>query len=293
MNPIGKVMDFLTKIENLINHLIIKLQELTVSFIKKRTPAKVKVILMKLQNAWLFCVINFKRLPQITKTWLIAFIAKTKANLLSYNYKAKLKETYDAAMAQYKLRQPKNAGKFKAILYAPFMMMAQWLKGLSTAQSVLLLGFTAASFLAVCNIVFSGNRLLNQHLNEGRAPASIEDEIAYPRPVYYKKPTKHLEITSIRLPVYIPEVNELRSIDIDFVATLSNRSTRKWLEKKEFQLRDYLILHVEPLSASFPLEEEGKEIIRKKLLAEIDDFLILHQQDGHVTELKLTYILAN
>lgn len=284
-------MEFLTKIENFVNFLLIKLQELTVAFIKKTTPEKVKVWLGKVQNFFYFCGVNFKRLPQILKAWAIAFFQNTKSSLLGYDYKAKLNETYKAAMVQYKLRQPKSNGKLKALISAPFFMVAEWLRGLTTAQSVLLLGFSAASFLAVCNIVFSSQRLLQSN-EPARAPASVE-EIVNPRPVYYKKPTRHLEITSIRLPVYIPEVNELRSVDIDFTATLSNRSTRMWLEKKEFQLRDYLILHVEPLAASFPLEDEGKEIIRQKLLAEIDEFLKIHEQDGNVTELKLTYILAN
>jgi len=65
------------------------------------------------------------------------------------------------------------------------------------------------------------------------------------------------------------------------------------LEKLEFQLRDHLILNVEPMLASFPLEEEGKQILREKLTMEINDFLSERKIVGEVKEIKLIYILAN
>jgi hypothetical protein len=58
-------------------------------------------------------------------------------------------------------------------------------------------------------------------------------------------------------------------------------------------MRDHLILEMEPSVASFPLTEEGKEIIRQKLSTEIDVFLESHKITGHVEEIKVVYILAN
>jgi flagellar basal body-associated protein FliL len=91
----------------------------------------------------------------------------------------------------------------------------------------------------------------------------------------------------------MPKLNELRSIDIDFSATMSSRMSRMKLEKKEIELRDHLILNVEPMIVSFPLEDEGKEILRKKLTLEINDFMITHQIEGEVQDIKLIYVLAN
>ena len=74
---------------------------------------------------------------------------------------------------------------------------------------------------------------------------------------------------------------------------MSNRLSRMKLEKLEFQLRDHLVLNIEPMIAAFPLEDEGKEIIREKLTMEIHDFMKTHNIEGEVKDLKLVYILAN
>lgn len=282
-------MNFLVKIENAINFLLNKLGEL----IYKAIPAPVKAVFAKISAALLWLSQNMKSLPSLSKTFLIAFISKTKSSALGFDYKAALSETYKKAMAQYKEKSPESAGKIGTVLLTPFLMIGQWLKGLSAAQSMLLLSFSCASILAVIGIGFSGHKLMNTHGEDGRTPASVPEEVAYERPDYYKKQTKHLDISNLRLPVYVAQVNEIRSVDIDFTATTTNRNARMFLEKHEFQLRDHLILQLEPSVASFPLEEEGKEIIRRKLLNEVNDFLKQNEIEGEVSELKITYVLAN
>lgn len=280
-------MDLLVKIENAINFLLMRLAELML----KAMPKSVRTFFRNVNHCWVQFLVHFKSLPELAKKWLLLFIQKTKSYIASVSFKEALKETYQTAITQYKTRKASQVGKLKTFFLTPFLIMGQWLQGLSTSQSMLLLTFSAASFLAVVGIGFSGKKLLNTGEAQ-RAPASAE-EILYERPDYYKKSARHLEITNLRLPVYIPEVNEIRSVDIDFTATLSNRYSRAYLEKHEFHLRDHLILQMEPSVASFPLLDEGKQIIRQKLLLEINDFLKMNKIDGVVTDLKITYILAN
>lgn len=287
-------MDFMNKIEDLINKLLLRFQELFWLLVQKITPAPVKrwIELYRAKKAaaltWL------KKVPGLLKTWGLKKITDLKATLKSLDVKSKLVASYNAALARTKTDGKTDSGKFSAlkkILLAPVLVVSQWLQGLSAAQSLMLLGFTAASVLSVFSISFEGQRLLKQ-IESSRAPASaVEDE--YARPEYYKKQTRHVQFTNLRLPVFVAEVNELRSVDIDFIATLSTREAKLWLERQEFQLRDHLILNVEPLAAAFPLEEEGKEIIRQKLKAEVAQYLIDHKIKAEVIELKLTYILAN
>lgn len=281
-------MDLLVKIENAINFLLIKLTELML----KAVPKSVRVFFSKFNHCWVQFLLHFKNLPALGKKWLLLFFQKTKSFIASVSFKEALKETYQTAITQYKTRKASQVGKLKTFLLTPFLILGQWLQGLSVSQSMLLLTFSAASFLAVVGIGFSGKKLMSNNGEAERFPASAE-EILYERPEYYKKSARHLEITNLRLPVYIPEVNEIRSVDIDFTATLSNRYSRAYLEKHEFHLRDHLILQMEPSVASFPLLDEGKQIIRQKLLMEINDFLKVNKIDGVVTDLKITYILAN
>lgn len=278
-------MGLIEKLEILLNGLLFKLGEL----LWKVMPLPVKKFADKWQ-AWKLIVHDFvKTLPSLLKILFFKILATVKSIATSIDYKAIFVDSYKSAMARY---NGAKLGGLKKLILTPVLVFAQWLQGLTPGQSLMLVTFTCASILAVIGIGFSGQKLLNQGKDAGRTPASAE-EISYDRPGYYKKHTKHFTMTNFRLPVYIPELNEIRSVDVDFTATLSNRHARMFLEKWEFQLRDHLILQIEPSISSFPLEEEGKVIIKKKIWAEINDFLKLHEIDGEVTELKITYALAN
>ena len=279
-------MKLLEKIEILLNALLLKLGE----FCWKLIPESLKRKLAVMMNGFRNLVRVIKTWPSIIQLKLIVLFKILKSTAASFNYKAALQETYKKALAQ---SSSKSTGKLKTIFMAPFLIIGQWLNGLNAAQSMLLLTFSAGSFLAILGIFFSGQRLVAGKSDALRSPASIEEEIHYERPAYYKKQTKHFSVTNLRLPVYVAKVNEIRSVDLDFIATVTNRYSRIFLEKNEFQLRDHLILQLEPSIASFPLKEEGKTIIREKLLSEINDFLRLNEVEGEVVELKITYVLAN
>lgn len=281
-------MNLLEKIETYLNVLLLKLGELML----KALPGPIRAFFSAIANLWNQVILFFKKLPLLFKNLLLGIIGKVRNSLADGTYKTALKETYHNAITQYKARRSNQSGKLKTFLLTPFLVLGQWLQGLSTNQAALLLTFSGASFLAVIGIGFSGKKLLAPNDSSFRSPASTE-EILYDRPLYYKKEKKHLEITNLRLPVYIPKVNQIRSVDIDFTATLSNRYSRKYLEKHEFHLRDHLILQLEPSIAAFSLEEEGKEIIRQKLLFEINNYLKANHIEGEVLDLKITYILAN
>lgn len=285
-------MGLIEKLENFVNQMLILIGEIVARFVAKITPTKIKVVLSKMTKGFSKATTFAKHSPQLLIQSAPLLINKVTGTLNTI--KLKLTETYKAAMAQYAATSSQSRfAELKKTALTPFLMVGQWVKGLSAVQTVMLLGFTAASVLSAINIGFSGSRIHKQLTDNGRVPASVEEEISYDRPDYYKKQTRHLDMTSIRLPVYFANVNELKSIDIDFTATMSNRMARMKLEKLEFQLRDHLILHIEPMVASFPLEEEGKEIMRVKLIRELNDFLINHKIEGEVVELKITYVLAN
>lgn len=252
-------------------------------------PAKLVVFYASL----IYWIKNFKTLPAILTKFFTELFVKLKGTLLTIDYKAKYKETSALLQAHMRAQSAKGASKFKVLIAVPYIVVAQWLQGLSFGQSTLVISFTLASFIAGVSIFSTGNRLVGLQNMVTRTPASVEEEEKYDRPVYYKKDARHFLVSNIRIPVHFSEINELRTVDIDFNATLSNRQSRKFLEKYEFQLRDYLILNVEPSVASFPLEDEGREILKAKIRNEIDNFLKERQVEGFVEEIKMTYILAN
>lgn len=281
-------MKFFEKIENAINNLLLKLGEL----IAKAIPRKIKHFIYSIFQNFEKLKTFFKELPLKVFNFSLKLIKKIKAQASEINIKAVLTDSLSKVTQSYKDNGAKGAGKFKKIFLAPFYICGVWLKGLTAAQSILLLAFSCASFLSIIGIGFSGKKLMKSTEDISREPASV-DEVMYERPEYYKKQTKFFEMTNFRLAVYVAQVNEIHSVDLDFIITLSNRTTKAYLEKHDFYLRDHLILHMEPSVASFPLEEEGKEIIREKLISEINEYLRQNEVDGHVVEVKITYVLAN
>lgn len=287
-------MGLIEKLENLINKILILIGDLFIRACLKVLPAPMVSALRKVFSFLGSILTWIKNSPALLIKSLPTLISQAKALVLGFDFKAKFAETKKAALSQYtKSQEGAKVSDLKKTMLLPFLMMGQWLKGLSITQTFVLLGFSGASVLAGISIGFSGNKILQIHAEANRAPASVEEIVQYDRPDYYKKQVRHLELTNLRLPVFFPNLNELRSVDVDFSATISNRSARMKLEKLEFQLRDHLILHVEPMVASFPMEEEGKEIMRQKLLLEINVFMIHNKIEGEVKDLKLIYILAN
>ncbi len=276
-------MDFLYKLENFLNALILRLGDKLLSFV----PVKIRIFFETLPGRCLKIIAFSKTLPALFKEKLPGLKSYAK----EFDYKEKILEPLKEGLSKYNAGQKEKAGQLKVIFLAPFLIVGQWLKGLSAPQSLLLLFLSGASVLSGISIISSSSRLV-QGDEAGRAPAS-EEQVSYDRPAYYKKDSKHVTFSNLRLPVYLPEVNQLRSVDIDFTATMSTREGKQFLEKKEFQVRDHLILEIEPSVASFPLTEEGKEIIRQKLTAELDVFLKIHKINGNVEDLKVIYILAN
>lgn len=255
-------MNLLEKLEAAINNFLFLIGDHCTRIFLKIIPAD---------------VLNFfHRFLENLKAFFVRLM--TKANRL--NFKDKLNSNENLSSIS------------QTALMAP-ILLGQFFKRLSVTQTIVLLGFTSASILSGISMIFSAYSILGKHSIEARNPASVKAEIEYERPNYYKKPSRFFELNSLRLPIYFANLNELRTVDIDITATLSNRLARMKIEKLEFSLRDHLILNVEPMLASFPLEEEGKAILRKKMKMEINQFMKDNNIEGEVSDLKLIYLLAN
>jgi hypothetical protein len=286
--PIKKLMGLIEKLETLINNLIFKLLE----FLWRLVPSPIKKIIEKYRSLKQSFLSFLKNIPSLLKKYIPILLSQTKSKISSTNFKPAFSDETKAILDEYS-KNNKSAGKFKKVILLPWILVSKWFEDLSAAQTIGMFVFSAASILAVIGIGFSGQKIANLQKEASRIPASVEEEVPYARPIYYKKQTRHVEISNLRLPVYFANINEVKSVDIDFVATTSNRETKMFLDKHDFQLRDHLILQVEPSVAAFPLEEEGKDIIRKRLIQELNDFLKTYEIDGSVSEVRITYVLAN
>jgi len=265
-------MNFLTKIETFINHyLCLIINRLTPRFITK-------------------LITYLRSIP----SRILALIKETITSLKQINIKAHYAETYQKIISKVEDNKSKSPiVRFKSAAKTPFVMMYQWFSDLNAIQTMTLMSFSCASVFAFFSILYSGNQILEAGTHRAPASAEVAVEAEYQRPDYYKKSDKTFELLSLRIPVYFSGVNELRTMDIDLAATLSNRNAKNLLEKLEFQLRDHFILNLEPIKTEFTLTVEGREIIRQKLAQDIQVFMTINNIEGNVAELKVTYALAN
>lgn len=233
-----------------------------------------------------------KGIPQKLPEWKTYLIEKVVGAISIQEIKASLKESYQNARAQYESKKAASGNKLLSLLKMPYLMIRALFQGLSFNQSSMLIILTIASAFATYRITDTSIKLLKPTTERERSPASSE-EILYERPAYHKEAKRQLTFVSYRLHVYAGGVNDLRTVDIDFTVTVNNRFGRLFLDKKEFQLRDHLIHGIEPIEASFPLEDEGKEILRQKLISELNGYLKKNRVNAEVEDVQITYILVN
>lgn len=282
-------MKFLFKIEDLLNSALFWVGGKISKGWEKVRPAWV----VRLSTWWSLQVAKLKSIPVKLKQ----FIAKNKEApkaILSVDYKGIFTQALETGKKAY--LQHKQSSPVKAILSAlgmPFNFLFKWAKSLSPVQFVLLFSSTMASVLAVLGITLNSYRMVQKSEQRGRSPASVELEDPYDRPGYYKKETREVSFTNVKLPVFIMGITELQSLMIDFSVNASNRATKQWLERHEFQVRDHLVLTVEPLLPAYPLTDEGRAVLTEKIKHEINVFLKNREVEGEVREVRLIYILAN
>lgn len=275
-------MNFLFKIEDLINNALLWLGHKLVALWQRVCPkwlsSKWRAVALKLSE--------WKNLRQQLKLASPRDLLKFKVD-----YMGVFATALDAGKKAFE--KSKQHSPLKAVasaLSAPFVYLFGWASTLNPAHFIVLFVFTTASVLSVLGIIIQSKKMLETEA-ASRAPASAE--VAYARPAYHKIDQREISFNNVKIPVYVTGLNELRALIIDFSVVTSNRATKRWLAKNEFQMRDHLIQTLEPVLPSFPMTDEGRAMITEKLKAELNAFLVHHNVEGHINEARLVYILAH
>lgn len=140
------------------------------------------------------------------------------------------------------------------------------------------------------NIYVSSSNIYLQEFNT-REPASQQQYIEKPEYQAYDKRT--LKVFNVKVPIFQESISAIRSVTIDFTVRTDTRFAKQYLEEYEYKLKDYFFLTVEPVVSEFPLEEEGKSILKDKIQRELNSFLKAHNVEGEVLEVKIIFIIAS
>lgn len=285
-------MELLNKLEDLVNRLLFWIGSKLAALFLKLVPAPLLRFFQNINQHVSAAVAFVRNLPQWIKGHIAAFRAKPKLQL---DYKGLLAQAIDAGSKAFKKTKDKSPLKAIGIaLFAPFLFLIGWARGLKPLHFTILSVFTLASILSLVGISFNARTILKEKYFTSRTPASAEAEVdTYDRPNYYKKNEREVYFHSIKVPVYVEGINELRALMIDVSLITSNRATRIWLLREEFSLRDHLVLTLEPVIPAFPMTPEGRQILTQKIQDEVNAYLREHRANGHVEEVRLLHILAH
>tara|TARA_Y100000590_G_scaffold281237_2_gene316269 strand:+ start:152212 stop:153051 length:840 start_codon:yes stop_codon:yes gene_type:complete len=136
-----------------------------------------------------------------------------------------------------------------------------------------------------------------QKISEKRAPASEMIEEApsantpEKRPVYYKRQERELRVRNVSFPVYAGR-NPASKLVIDFTFVSSNRYIKEYFFENIHLLKDKLNTSVEQILPNFPLEDDGKRVIKEKIKKEMQVLLNDLKIEGSIEEVHIHSIMA-
>lgn len=298
------VIKQIIKFENFANRIITKVVLAFIALIKKIVPQSVKDALTNLENK-----IIEKRQQVITKTKQKLDAIKQKAlekkqlalekkklvqekvkELKQVDYKQKILEERAKLIAYFQHTPPKKA-LWLGLLYflKPFEKAWIWIKAQLSWNSI-------GTYFTLTAIAIGSGTLIWKNVNNiknyGRKPANTGPVYKYQRPYYYKQTRKHSLFTNLKLPVYYKSKKNVTSLTIDFNIITDYRATLQEIEKHHDKIRDHLLMNVEPVQAEFPLENEGREILKSKIQFELNEYLKKNKIEGSIKEVQIMYVLG-
>lgn len=281
------------QIETLLNRILLWIGSIIAKVIKKITPLKVQRFFARIRD-WFI-----KK-----KNAVVAFVEKGR-NKIGRNYK-EIFQTILGGLKTFvgllKKAQKIDINKLNPInivlklfsLILPWLLrFKSWLTSLKPIVLVAMFILLAVLSAAGYKLYDSSQKVLAE-LEKGK-PVEVKKEEKLPykkRTYFYKLSDKQLLLSDIRLPVYVSSASNIKTLILDFTMEFSNRYLRVFFYDNEFLIKDRLNNTLEPVIPNFPLQEEGKQILRKKIIEEINHVIKEYKIKGEIKNIHFHAILA-
>ena len=163
-------------------------------------------------------------------------------------------------------------------------------KSINKKSAVIGLSLLALIFTGGLGIYFGANQIFMKEFPT-RSIASVQ-EYDY-RPDYKLYEQKTIKILNMKVPIFSESVEKINSITVDFSLRTSTRFAKYYLIQYEYKLKDYFFTTVEPVVSDFPMQTEGKEVLKEKIRDEINNFLYENHVEGEVEEVNILYMVGS
>ncbi|MEX1099687.1 MAG: hypothetical protein WEB87_04635, partial [Bacteriovoracaceae bacterium] len=97
----------------------------------------------------------------------------------------------------------------------------------------------------------------------------------------------------VKVPIYVESVKAIQSVTVDFTVRTDTRFAKQFLEEYEYKLKDNFFMTTEPVLSSFPLEDEGKFVLKEKIQYELNTFLKDNKVEGEVRQVDIIFIIGS
>ncbi len=159
-----------------------------------------------------------------------------------------------------------------------------------TAEQIAIFATASAVFVTAGVVIYKSSESIIEQTAK-REIASVQ--LVYKdKPAYFKGERKQILMPQIKLPIYLSQQQSIRFLSMDVILHSDNRYIIKFLEHNEPLVRDRIVLSTENIEANFPLEQEGKTIIKEKIQDELSKLLKERHVKGKIINISLHDILG-
>ena len=286
-----------------INTLLLKLFKVIKNGISKLIPQKLKDLDKNLKNKiqeskkeLIKRLIDFKDKSIVFSKKLLKDLKSIKRSV-SRNFRQlnSFIENFSIKKIDFK----KILLSLLAFLNVPFKKITSFLSSIPTEKYII--GFVSLIILSTFTLISynSINEIYKNKTGEDLIKFSTPEEKKEPdfieRPVYFKREKKQFTIRDINLPIYVESINAIRMLTLDFTIEGNNRYIAAYFKtgRNEDLIKNQLVKGVEPIIPTFPLNEEGKRILKNKLTKEMNILIKSLDIKGKISKVYIDNILAN
>ncbi|MCT4640956.1 MAG: hypothetical protein N4A33_01575 [Bacteriovoracaceae bacterium] len=121
--------------------------------------------------------------------------------------------------------------------------------------------------------------------------ASVQQTIK--RASYKRFIEKSLLVKNLNVPVVFKDVTKIHSVIVDISLRTNTVFSKVYLDNNQFRIRDRFFETTSAVISDFPLKEEGKKIIKEKIIHEINTLLRANRVEGKVIEVSINSHISN
>ncbi len=285
----------------MLNKIIILILDSVSQNISKATPKKIKSFLSSSRNR------AYKNRNQIekklkesaskSKQWAANKVSQTKNKADAVKTKTQTSVNKAKAYDWKSLNLEKVIAILAAIIVPYFSKIKSYIL---TFKPTTIIGLTITSMaISLSGItIYNESKKIEEKISEGttREPAEYTDSMdrnAWKRSKYRNFKHRVMSVSGVSMPIYIESRKGMQAVKIDFTFISSNRYISQYFKVpiNEFKLRDKINKSVEPVIPSFPMEPEGKRIIKAKIKKEMNALLEELKIKGKIEEVFIDSIL--